>query len=233
LAIKIQKAERYRSFRLSFRRNRPPEAQVAARGVDLINLGIGDPDTPTPSHIVARLGKRREPANHRYPTTRASASGGAAAWMQAARRRGRSGHRGRLVIGSKEGIANMAVAFSIRATCPRPDPGYPVYHIARASTAARRTRPLRRENAFSPTRSDSGRCRPRAKLFWLNYRTTRRRRGTRTFFADAIRFAERHGSSSATTRLCEIFFGERPPSIWSAGGREVAIEFTRSRRRST
>src|SRR5204863_4325684 len=69
VAIEIKKAARIQKL--------PPylfaeidrlKRQVAARGIDLINLGIGDPDTPTPPHIVARLRDAAEnPANHRYP----------------------------------------------------------------------------------------------------------------------------------------------------------------------
>src|SRR5437660_7794942 len=69
LPIEIKKAERIQKL--------PPylfaeidrlKRQVAARSVDLINLGIGDPDTPTPPHVVARLREAAgNPANHRYP----------------------------------------------------------------------------------------------------------------------------------------------------------------------
>jgi len=45
------------------------KSEVMARGVDIIDLGVGDPDLPTPPHIIEAL-KRAvdEPANHRYPT---------------------------------------------------------------------------------------------------------------------------------------------------------------------
>src|SRR5437899_6267417 len=88
---------------------------VAARGADLINLGIGDPDTPTPAHIVARLQEAAaNPANHRYPDYEGLLAfrQAAAHWMK---------HRYEVAVdphsevvsllGSKEGIANMAVAF--------------------------------------------------------------------------------------------------------------------------
>src|SRR2546428_12929289 len=48
---------------------------LKARGVDIISLGIGDPDLPTPTHIVARLPEAAgDPANHRYPDYEASLS---------------------------------------------------------------------------------------------------------------------------------------------------------------
>src|SRR5437870_3307641 len=89
--------------------------EVAARGVDLINLGIGDPDTPTPPHIVAALREAAgKPANHRYPDYEGMPSfrQAAAKWMEA-RYGVRADPATEIVslIGSKEGIANMAVAF--------------------------------------------------------------------------------------------------------------------------
>src|SRR2546427_10588756 len=104
---------------------------VAARGADLINLGIGDPDTPTPAHIVARLREAAgNPANHRYPDYEGLLSfrQAAAAWMKG--RYGVSVDPATEVvslIGSKEGIANMAGA--LRAPGDRRPvarPGFPL-----------------------------------------------------------------------------------------------------------
>ena len=107
---------------------------MAARGIDLINLGIGDPDTPTPPHIVARLREAAgNPANHRYPDYEGLPSfrQAAAGWMR--ERYGLTVDPATEVvslIGSKEGIANMAVAFVDHDDVVLvPDPGYPVYHI--------------------------------------------------------------------------------------------------------
>ena len=45
------------------------KADLIARGVDVINLGVGDPDLPTPSHIIERLAQTaKDPANHQYPS---------------------------------------------------------------------------------------------------------------------------------------------------------------------
>src|SRR5512146_2876679 len=45
------------------------KAELMAKGVDVINLGVGDPDLPTPAHIVEALGKAaKDPANHQYPS---------------------------------------------------------------------------------------------------------------------------------------------------------------------
>ena len=45
------------------------KAEVLSRGVDIIDLGVGDPDLPTPPHIIEALKRAAEdPANHRYPS---------------------------------------------------------------------------------------------------------------------------------------------------------------------
>jgi LL-diaminopimelate aminotransferase len=236
LPIKIEKAERIQKL--------PPylfaeidrlKRATAARGVDLINLGIGDPDTPTPAHIVERLRTAAgNPANHRYPDYEGMPAfrEAAAGWMQ--RRYGVSVDPATEVvslIGSKEGIANMAVAFvDPDDVVLVPDPGYPVYHIGTSFNGGVTYRmALRRENGFLP---DLGaipaEVARRAKLLWLNYPNNPTGAvAPRTFLADAIRFAERHDIILChDAAYAEIYFGERPPSLLELpGGREVGIEF--------
>src|SRR5438552_4062590 len=223
LPIQIKKAERIQKL--------PPylfaeidrlKREVAARGADLINLGIGAPDTPTPPHIVARLREAAgDAANHRYPDYEGLLAfrQAAAAWMK-----GRYGvgvdpaTEVVSLIGSKEAIANMAVAFVDPGDVVLvPDPGYPVYHIGTSFNGGTSFRmPLRRENAFLPDLSaipvDVAR---RAKLLWLNYPNNPTAAvAPHAFFADAIRFAERHGIIIChDAAYAEIYFGERPPSI--------------------
>jgi LL-diaminopimelate aminotransferase len=234
--IQIKKAQRIQSL--------PPylfaeidrlKREVAARGVDLINLGIGDPDTPTPAHIVARLREAAgEPHNHRYPDYEGLLAfrQAAAAWME-------RGYGVRLdpatevvsLIGSKEGIANMAVAFVDPGDVVLvPDPGYPVYHIGtQFNGGVTYPLPLRRENAFLPDLAAiPDEVTKRAKLLWLNYPNNPTSAvAPRAFLADAIRFAERHGIILChDAAYAEIYFGERPPSVLELpGGRDVAIEF--------
>jgi LL-diaminopimelate aminotransferase len=236
LPIEIKKAERIQKL--------PPylfaeidrlKRQVAARGVDLINLGIGDPDTPTPPHVVARLREAADnPANHRYPDYEGLLSfrQAAAAWMQA--RYGVALDPVTEVvslIGSKEGVANMAVAFVDPGDIVLvPDPGYPVYHIGTSFNGGTTHRlPLRRENGFLPDLAAiPTEVARRAKLLWLNYPNNPTAAvAPRAFFADAIRFAERHNVIVChDAAYAEIYFGERPPSILEIpGAREVAIEF--------
>jgi LL-diaminopimelate aminotransferase len=135
------------------------------------------------------------------------------------------------LIGSKEGIANMAVAYVDPGDVVLvPDPGYPVYHVGTSFNGGETYRlPLRRENAFLPDLgaipADVARA---AKLLWINYpNNPTSATAPRAFFEDAIRFAERHGVVLChDAAYAEIYFGERPPSILELpGGREVGIEF--------
>ena len=236
MPIKFKKAERIQKL--------PPylfaeidrlKREVAARGVDLINLGIGDPDTPTPAHIVARLREAAGDAkNHRYPDYEGLPTfrQAAAAWMA-------RGYGVRLdpateivsLIGSKEGIANMAVAFVDPGDVVLvPDPGYPVYHIGTQFNGGVTYRmPLRRENGFLPDLAAiPDEVARRAKLLWLNYPNNPTAAvAPRSFLSDAIRFAERHGIILChDAAYAEVYFGERPPSVLELpGGRDVAIEF--------
>jgi LL-diaminopimelate aminotransferase len=209
--------------------------EVASRGVDLISLGIGDPDTPTPAHVIERLATAaRNPANHRYPDYEGLPAfrRAAAAWMQS--RYGVAADPDTEVvslIGSKEGIANLAVAFvDPDDVVLVPDPGYPVYHVGTQFNGGVTYRmPLRRENAFLPDLAAiPAEVARRAKLLWLCYPNNPTGAvAPKAFFADAIRFAERHNVLIAhDAAYAELFYGERPPSILELpGARDVAIEF--------
>ena len=113
------------------------------QGIDVISLGIGDPDLPTPPHIVQALRDQAgNPDNHRYPS-----SVGLLAFRQAVADwyRDRFGvsldPRSEVVtlIGSKEGIGHISFCYLNPGDYALiPDPGYPVYGIG-ASLAGRRT----------------------------------------------------------------------------------------------
>jgi len=207
-----------------------------AKGVDLIDLGIGDPDIPTPALIVERLKIAAGTAvNHRYP----SSSGllefreAVASWYET--RFGVKLDPEREVvslIGSKEGIANMAVAFVepgelVLST----DPGYPVYQIGTLFSGGRSySLPLVRENRFLP---DLDAIPPeivrQSKMLWINYpnNPTAAVAG-KDFFQRVVDFAHRNRiivcHDAAYTEIA--FDGFRPMSLLQIeGAREVAIEF--------
>src|SRR5262249_40926777 len=127
------------------------------------------------------------------------------------------------LIGSKEGIANMAVAFVDPGDVVLvPDPGYPVYHIGTSFNGGVNFRPPpRRENGFLP---DLGavptEVARRPKLLWLSYPNTPPSAvAPRAFFEEAVRFATRHQVILChDAAYAEIYFGDRPPSILEIPG---------------
>lgn len=107
-------------------------AKRRAAGVDIISLGIGDPDTPTPAHIVEALKQAADdPANHQYPSNRGTAQFRQAVADYYRRRFGVSLDIDTEVVpllGAKEGIAHICTALlDAGDVCLSADPGYPVY----------------------------------------------------------------------------------------------------------
>src|SRR5262249_7605098 len=150
--------------------------ELRKQGRDLIDLGIGDPDLPTPSHIVQAMQQAAaEPRYHRYPSYE-----GMAAYRQAAVNWYQSRFDVTLdadkeccaLIGSKEGIAHFPVAFIDPGDLVLvPDPGYPVYATCtRFCGGEVHAMPLRRDGGFLPDLgaipTDVAR---RAKVVWVNY----------------------------------------------------------------
>jgi LL-diaminopimelate aminotransferase len=151
------------------------EEQVR-RGVDVIDLGIGDPDLPTPPHIVDALcTAARDPANHHYPSY---------AGMQEFREAVAAWYRRRFsvnldpetevtaLMGSKDGIAHIPEAFVNPGDYVLvPDPGYPVYRTSTLFAEGRvHVLPLLEENDFLPDLSSvPQRVMKRARLLFLNY----------------------------------------------------------------
>ena len=209
--------------------------EVAGRGVDLISLGIGDPDSPTFPHIVAALQEAAtRPANHRYPDYEGMPSFRAAAASYLEKRFAVSVDPDAEVvslIGSKEGIANMAVAFVDPGDIVLvPDPGYPVNSIGtQFNGGTPYPMPLRAENGFLPDlQAIPEEIAKRAKLMWIGYpNNPTGALATSRFFADVVAFAERHGIIVAhDNAYAEIYFDEPPPSFLATpGARELGIEF--------
>lgn len=210
--------------------------EVRARGVDVIDLGIGDPDLPTPPHVIQALQKAAEdPANHRYPSYE-----GMLAYRQAVADWYAKRFNVRLdpeqevltLIGSKEGTAHMPLAFVNPGDAVLvPDPGYPVYAAGTWFAGGEvHFMPLRRQNGFLP---DLGAIPPdvvrRAKLMYLNYPNNPTAAvATRDFFAQVVAFARRHGILVCHDLMySELKFdGFEPPSLLEVeGARDVGVEF--------
>jgi LL-diaminopimelate aminotransferase len=209
--------------------------EVAARGVDIISLGIGDPDSPTFPHIVRALAEAAaNPANHRYPDYEGLPSYRAAAAGFVHKRFGVTVDPANEVvslIGSKEGIANMAVAFVDPGDVVLvPDPGYPVYGIGTVFNGGTPyLMPLRQENAFLPDlKAIPADVARHAKLMWLGYpNNPTAALANPGFFADVVEFATKHDIIVAhDNAYSEIYYDEPPPSFLATPGADaLGIEF--------
>jgi LL-diaminopimelate aminotransferase len=237
LSISIKKASRINDLPpyLFAEIDRKKRAALA-RGVDLIDLGVGDPDIPTPAIIVEKLiESASKPVNHRYPSSSGMPEFRAAVadWYQR-RFEVKLNPDNEVVslIGSKEGIGNMAVAFV--------DPGdivlvaspcYPVYHIGTAFNGGKNYfLPLRKENQFLPDLdSIPADVAKQAKLLWINYPNNPTAAvADKDFFNKVIDFANRHNvivcHDAAYTEMG--YDGYRPMSFLELdGAKDVGIEF--------
>jgi LL-diaminopimelate aminotransferase len=206
------------------------------KGVDIISLGIGDPDLPTPPHIIQALATAAaDPANHQYPSYEG---------MLAFRKAAADWYRSRFgvtldpvtevlsLIGSKEGIGHFPLAFVNPGDVVLvPDPGYPVYQ-AGTVFAGGDAYPmlLTRSRGFLPDLDAiPGDVLTRARILWLNYPNNPTGAvATREFLGRAVEFAHRHRLILAhDAPYSEMAYdGYRPESVLSVpGAKEVAVEF--------
>lgn len=209
---------------------------LRARGVDVISLGIGDPDLPTPAHIVdAMAAAIRDPQNHRYPDYAGSDAyrTACASWME--RRFGVEVDPQREVlalIGSKEGIAHLCTAFLDPGDYVlAPSIGYPVYAGgATLASANAHFMPMREEDGFLADFSQvPDEVLARAKIMFLGYPNNPTGAcATEEYFDRAIAFCLEHDLLLAhDNAYCDICFdGYRAPSILERPrARECCIEF--------
>ena len=210
--------------------------QAVARGVDIINLGIGDPDLPTPDPILERMQQAvTDPQHHQYPSSSGMLSfrTAVAGWYQR-RFNVTLDPKSEVVtlIGSKEGIGHVPMAFIDPGDVVLvPSPGYPVYPVS-ASFAGGMAHemPLLKQNGFLPDLDaippDVAR---KAKLMFLNSPNNPTSVIADTaFFSRVIAFAkEHHVIVCHDAAYSEIFYdGLRPSSFLEAeGAMDVGIEF--------
>ena len=145
-------------------------------GVEVIDFGVGDPDIPTPKHIVEAMKKAVEkPENHRYPSYEGLLEFRQAVAEFYKRRKGVELNPEKEVIsliGSKEGIAHLPLAFVNDGDYVLvPDPGYPVYFSSTILADGIPYRvPLKKENNFLPDlESIPDDVAKKAKILFLNY----------------------------------------------------------------
>ena len=210
--------------------------ELIAKGKDVIDLGVGDPDLPTPGFIIDALTEAaRDGANHRYaldagmPAFRESIS----RWFE-----GRFGVKLDPakeilpLIGSKEGIAHLPLAvLNPGDVALIPDPGYPPYRSGTLfAGAVPYYMPLLESNGFFPDLSQiPADVLKKAKLIYINYPNNPTSAvATKEFFKQVVDFAHEHEILIAQdAAYCEVGFdGYQAPSILEIpGAKEISIEF--------
>ncbi|MCX7914269.1 MAG: LL-diaminopimelate aminotransferase [Thermodesulfovibrionales bacterium] len=235
--IKIQLADRVK--------NLPPylfaaidkmKQEAIAKGIDLIDLSIGDPDIPTPLHIVKAMQEAvSKPEHHRYPSYEG---------MLSFREAVSSWYKRRFdvdldpktevlsLIGSKEGIGHIPLAFINPGDVVLvPSPGYPVYSNATLFAGGQSySMPLTEENSFLPDFSKiSDKILKEVKLMFINYpNNPTSATADEDFYKRVIELALSYNIIVChDAAYSEIYFdNERPLSFLQINGsKEVGIEF--------
>jgi LL-diaminopimelate aminotransferase len=210
--------------------------EARARGVDVIDLSVGDPDLPTPAHIVEALRQAAEDtSNHQYPSYEGKLTfrSAVADWYKRTFNVDLDPRNEVLtLIGSKEGIAHAPLAFINPGDVALvPDPAYPVYKTATAFAGGEPVvMPLLKENKFLPDLKaipeDVAR---RAKIMFLNYPNNPiGATADRSFFRELIDFAREYNIIVMHDNpYSEIYYdGQRSLSLLEIdGAKDVAVEF--------
>ncbi|RMF84244.1 MAG: LL-diaminopimelate aminotransferase [Nitrospirae bacterium] len=211
--------------------------EVVARGVDVISLGIGDPDLPTPPHIIEALCRAAaDPANHQYPSYEGMLRfRQAVADWYAARGTGIELDPATEVItliGSKEGIAHLPWAFvnpGDAVLCPTP--GYPVYEAGTlfAHGEVVEVQLLEEDHFLVDYSKIPQGVLERAKVLFLNYPCNPTATcAPRSFYEETIEVAKAFDIIVChDAAYSEIYYdGKRPLSFLDLpGAKEVGVEF--------
>jgi len=210
--------------------------EAIARGVDIINLGIGDPDLPTPIPIIESLANAaKNPKHHQYPSYEGMLSfrKAVAGWYK--RRFNVTldpANEVLTLIGSKEGIGHVHLAFVNPGDVVLvPSPGYPVYSVGTSfSGGISHIMPLTKGIGFLP---DLGaipkEVAKKAKLMWLNSPNNPTSViMTKDYFKWVVDFAQEHQIIVChDAAYSEIYYdGHRPTSFMEVeGAKDVGVEF--------
>jgi LL-diaminopimelate aminotransferase len=205
-------------------------------GVDIIDLGIGDPDLPTPSHIIEKfVEESQNPGNLKYPSFV-----GCMEFKQAVADFYWRQYQVKLdpdtevlaLIGSKEGIAHIVPTLIDPGEYVLiPDPSYPVYRMAALLANGRYyNMPMTKENDFKPDlHAIPGEILRQSKLMFLNYPGNPTSAAVDIdFFIDAVAFAQKHQIPIAHDSAYNMvtFDSYKAPSILEVdGAKEIAVEF--------
>jgi len=207
-----------------------------AKGVDIINLGIGDPDLPTPVPIVESLGKAaKDPKHHQYPSYEGMLSFRKAVADWYTRRFQVTldpAHEVLTLIGSKEGIGHIPLAFVDPGDIVLvPSPGYPVYPVGTSfAGGVSHLMPLTKRNGFLPDLNAIPKdVAKKAKLMFLNSPNNPTSViMSNDYFKRVVDFAQENQVIVChDAAYSEIFYdGKAPTSFMEVdGAKDVGIEF--------
>ncbi|MDV0447123.1 LL-diaminopimelate aminotransferase [Methanosarcinaceae archaeon Ag5] len=206
------------------------------KGVDVIDLGVGDPDRPTPSHIVeSMVDAVRDPKNHQYPSYVGLMEFRVAVadWMKKTRNVTVDPKTQVLtLLGSKEGVAHVPFAFinpGDVVLCP--NPGYPVYTIGtKFACGVPYEMPLLAKNNFLPDYDAIPKdVLKKAKLLFINYPNNPTGAvADKAFFEKTVKFAKENDlivvHDNAYSEM--VYDDYKSPSFFEIpGAMDVGIEF--------
>ncbi len=214
--------------------DRKKKAAIAA-GRPVINLGIGDPDRPTPDFIIEAAQRAvADPATHQYALDRGDAAfrETIARWFE--KRFGVHLDPDTEILpaqGSKDTLSHLPLAVMNPGDVGlSPDPGYPVYNSSIRFAGGEVVRfPITAARHYLPDLAafDAG-VLERAKIIYLNYpNNPTAASAPLAFYEEAVTWARRHGILIAQdAAYSEVYFEEPPASILQVpGARDVAVEF--------
>lgn len=213
------------------------KTEAIKKGVDIIDLGVGDPDLPTPNHIQEKMKQAlKDSANHRYPSYQ-----GMKSFREAVARYYKTRFHVSLdpesevlsLIGSKEGIAHIPLAFlNPGDICLVPNPGYPVYQAGTTLAGGRiYNMPLLLKNQFLPDLDaiSDPEVLEKAKLMFINYpNNPTAATADLKIFQKVVAFAQKHNiivcHDAAYSEM--TYDGYQAPSLLQAeGAKQIGIEF--------
>jgi alanine-synthesizing transaminase len=213
------------------------KAEARAEGADIIDLGMGNPDSPTPPHIVAKLVEAvQDPRTHRYSVSRGITG----------LRRALAGYYQRrfdvsldpeteviATLGSKEGLANLAAAITSPGdTIMVPNPSYPIHQFGFIIAGATvRSIPATPDDEMLRAIDRAVRHSvPKPTALIVNFPSNPTAElATLDFYKELVALARRHEFYILSDlAYAELFFeGEPPPSVLQVeGAKDVTVEFT-------
>ena len=213
------------------------KARARAVGEDIIDLGMGNPDSPTPPHIVAKLVEAvQDPRSHRYSTSKGIPG----------LRRALAGYYQRrfgvqldpeseviATLGSKEGLANLAAAITSPGdTILVPNPSYPIHQFGFiiAGAAVRSVPASPDEDMLRALDRAVRHSVPKPTALIVNFPSNPTAYlADLDFYREIVAFARRHEIwILSDLAYAEIYFGDKaPPSILQVeGAKDIAVEFT-------